>query len=348
MQVIKCPGCGAGLKIPAGVASTETNKIICPKCKKELRIRRGHEPSPTPEQPRDTAAAPLEQQPSFGNDLFPPSNAGSNNTFPGPAVPAYQSTASVHASSPQAIGPMAELRMPEIRSFTKLLGFVFGVHAVLVLLSLPLSFYPKSFVCLIPILLATIGMLAGLFAARIWIIVLGFKKSAAQGVLVLLVPYYWLIFMGMNRRVCLKPLLTLIATLIPVAMCMIVIFFFKPDFDGSGTGSGLQLSGKQLFENRMKLSLAEQKAAPGEITTVQFPVFQVTDPQAAFKANNMLSTMPGYIFGSFKLSADQKSLTLQYKGSDKSCAPYYAMILPGEAGIFVVLQPQFIANPPAP
>ncbi len=70
----------------------------------------------------------------------------------------------------------------------------------------------------------------------------------------------------------------------------------------------------------------------------------MTKPDPSTLGELALLRLPGYVQGSFKISPDQEKFTLQYRGSDRTVALHYAMVLPGEAGLMVGFEPSFIAD----
>ncbi len=146
------------------------------------------------------AAAPVEQDNFLAG--LPLDNLATAAPLSGPSP--YAAKAKRKASSDPS----------DWQAYLKKLAIVVGIVCGVIALTLPLLAFPNSPVCIIPIALLSLGMIGFAMAGRIWFIVLGFKQSVAQGLLVMLVPYYWLFFLAKNKQVCIKPLLTMGATLI--------------------------------------------------------------------------------------------------------------------------------------
>jgi hypothetical protein len=373
MPVIICPGCSVRLKVdpqPSG-------KFACPKCKKVMRLASTSSSEPgqstvdSKAQSEAQSTFPSKEQPNKLNPkpkvnpptAKPPLGSATTGNSPNAVDPFYTAgmelppvdvgyTASNNgqysasgSSTYFGGGPSIAKKTPtDVKAFAKKLAIIVGVIAVAILVSLPLTYVSNSFLCLIPILLVILACLGLAFWARIWFIVLGFAQSQSQGLLVLFVPYYWLFFLSKNKQQCIKPLLVFGASLVPGLLGVMVTTFFKPDFVGSSSRTDLRLTSAQQAEARRILLKATSNTKPGELLTVQFPIFMMTKPDPSILGELALLQLPGYVQGSFKISPDQKNLTLQYRGSDKNVALHYAMVLPGDAGIMVGFEPSFIGN----
>ena len=359
MPVIICPGCSTRLKVDP----QPTGKFACPKCKKVMRLAStsSSEPDQSTDDSKTQSTFPSKEQPNKpipkprGN---PPTGNSSNAVDPfytaGTGLPPVDggymasnngqysdSGSSTYFGSGTGI---AKKTPTEVKAFAKKLAIIVGAIAVAILVSLPLTYVSNSFLCLIPILLVILALLGLVFWARIWFIVLGFSQSQSQGLMVLFVPYYWLFFLAKNKQQCIKPLLVFGASLVPGLLGVMVTTFFKPDFVGSSSRTDLRLTSAQQAQARDVLLKATSNAKPGELLTAQFPIFMLMKPDASTLGERALTQLPGYVPGSLKIAPDQKSLTLQYRGTDKKVAFYYAMVLPGEAGVMLGFEPSFIGN----
>lgn len=364
MPVIICPGCGTRLKVdpqPAG-------KFACPKCQKVMRLASTSSNEPSQSNVNATTKAPLSSLPNEqtsrpsqrpkvnplnGN---PPTTNSSNAVDPfstdGMGLPPIDGgyAASGNLQYPSAgsstylagSSSVSRSRQTDVKAFANKLAIFAGIIALAIIVSLPLTYVKNSFLCLIPILLVILALLGFVFWARIWFIALGFAQSSTQGLMVLFVPYYWLFFLSKNKQQCIKPLLVFGASLVPGLLGVMVITFFKPDFAGSSSRADLRLTSAQQAQARQILLKATSNAKPGELLTVQFPIFTMMKPDPSILGELALLQLPGYVQGSFKISPDQKNLTFQYRGSDRTVALHYAMALPGDAGIMVGFEPSFI------
>src|SRR5205085_4944531 len=109
--------------------------------------------------------------------------------------------------------------------------------------------------------------------------------------------------------------------------------------DRGVTGPGLTRSQTNTVLERIRASHAASPQAD-VVRTVTFPVFSMSRPDGAIEAERVLSPVAGYVAGSFRLSADQKKATFQYRG-DKEMAIQYALLLPGPTGLFFEFTPEF-------
>lgn len=378
MPVIICPGCGARLKVdpqPPG-------KFACPKCNKVMRLASSSSSEPgqssqsspgqsgqghgTTESVTQSEAQPTSPYKKYPSKPIPKPKVNPPTGNSSKAVDPFQSAAmdlppvddgySASSSDSQYFNngssaffggssSVAKRTTTDFRAFGKKLAIIVGIIAVAIIASLPLTYVSNSFLRLIPILLVILALLGLVFWARIWFIVLGFAQSQSQGLMVLFVPYYWLYFLSQNKQRCIRPLMVFGASLVPGLLGIVVTTFFKPDFVGtSSRRTDLRLTSAQQAEARKILLNATTNAQPGEMLTAQFPVFMMMKPDASTLGELALLRLPGYVQGSFKIAPDQKSLTLQYRGSDRKVALHYALVLPGEAGIMLGLEPTFIDN----
>lgn len=109
---------------------------------------------------------------------------------------------------------------------------------------------------------------------------------------------------------------------------------------GPGGGRpGLDRTQTATVLERIRASYAASPDA-NVVRTVSFPVFLLNDPNPAAPAERVLSSVPGYVPGSFQLAADGKQMSFQFKG-DKLMATQYALLLPGPTGIVMGFEPVF-------
>jgi predicted Zn finger-like uncharacterized protein len=115
---------------------------------------------------------------------------------------------------------------------------------------------------------------------------------------------------------------------------------FQPDRPGSRNQTpGLTRSQTATVLERIRKSYEASRNAD-VVRTVSFPVFSIHGPSPESDAERVLSPVPGYVAGSFQLSADQKTASFRYKG-DKEIANQYALLLPGPTGVFIAFTPTF-------
>lgn len=333
MPVVTCPGCGARLNINAKTAG----KFACPKCKKEMRLKQ-----PASSESKKEASPPSESW--LANE--PISASGTPKgidplaSYAGASGSIYSTTGS---SNYAVSGSSGTKKFPDdFNSFVKKLGIGVGILAVVIIASLPLTSFSKSFLCLVPIFLVTASVVGLALWWRIWMIKLGFAKSTSQGVMMILVPSYWIFFVSQNKQQCMKPIAVLGSCIVPGLLGILIIAFFKPDIDGASSGRSLNLTFAQRAKVMDVLSKATADANPNEILTAQYQIWTIMKPDAATNGELALVKLPGYVAGSMKISPDQKTLTLQYRSSDKTVATQYAFPLPGEAGIMLDLKPTLV------
>jgi predicted Zn finger-like uncharacterized protein len=124
---------------------------------------------------------------------------------------------------------------------------------------------------------------------------------------------------------------------------MLVGFFlagFEPDRPGSRNRKpGLNRSDTAKVIERIRQSHVASSKAP-VVRKVSFPVLWIKGTNPAADAERVLTAVPGYVSGSFQLSADQKKISFQYQG-DKEIAVQYALLLPGPTEIYMAFSPQF-------
>jgi len=115
---------------------------------------------------------------------------------------------------------------------------------------------------------------------------------------------------------------------------------FRPDRPGArNQAPGLSRSQTATVLERIRKSY-ESSSNADVVQAVSFPVFSIRGPSPESDAERVLNPVPGYVAGSFELSADRKTASFRYKG-DKEIANQYALLLPGPTGIFIAFTPTF-------
>ena len=116
----------------------------------------------------------------------------------------------------------------------------------------------------------------------------------------------------------------------------ICLFFagFRPDRPGNRNQKpGLTRSQTTTVIERIRTSY-EASLDANVVRKVSFPVFSIHAPNPEAEAERALSAAPGYVAGSFQISADRKTISFHYKG-DKQIGSQYALLLPGPTGIYM-------------
>jgi predicted Zn finger-like uncharacterized protein len=114
---------------------------------------------------------------------------------------------------------------------------------------------------------------------------------------------------------------------------------FEPDRPGARNRPGLSRSETATVLERIRTSY-ETSPNMGLVRNVSFPVFSINQPNPEAAAEQALATAPGYVSGTFRISADRKKVSFQYKG-EKEIANQYALLLPGPTGIYLAFTPEF-------
>ncbi len=231
-------------------------------------------------------------------------------------------------------------------------GILMGVLAALLGLG-----FVSEVLALVALGIGFLITLALAFTGRIWMIVIAFQETALQGLLVLLVPYYWLFYLAMNRKKCWRPVAVLVSSLAPALLLLLMGTLFAERYDGGARRSHrfrTTTNNNNRFRTNSIQPLVKDRVIPpvqvpsesNVLRTVSFRVAGVSnrvDPEA--KADQLLREMPGYVAGSFRLSEDQKTATLQYRGQ-KSRAMQYALRAGMTSGIMMSVSPTFEEDAP--
>ena len=349
MRVAVCPGCSVRIKIPEG----KSGRIACPKCGKVLQLKAAKSSStaspgtsPKKQSPRPTVPAPATVDP-LANPFSELDGLSAGEL----QQPATNWQAAAPYKAPRSMAKPRRGGIPDdYKRFVVRLSISVAAAAGLILLLTPFAFVSTN-MALIPVVAAMLIAVGLIATGRIWFIVIGFQETILQGLLVLLVPYYWLYFLATRRGACLNAVTVIFASLVPAVMGLILISVFGPDQGRSGSSNrSMQLSRSQKANLNQKIQSAQQSSPAAQ--TLQTPTFEIFSsslmkPDAAESAERALATLPGYVAGSFRMSSDKRSVSFQYRG-DRSVAPQYAMLLPGEAGIMLRLTPTFAEAESAP
>jgi predicted Zn finger-like uncharacterized protein len=137
-----------------------------------------------------------------------------------------------------------------------------------------------------------------------------------------------------------KGLAVMAVTLLLMILFPLGILFggFRPDRPGGGNrGIGPTRAQEAQIMERIQ---ASYDSAPEVVQRVSFPVFSINGANPAADAERVLGAAPGYVAGSFQISADRKKIAFQYRGGRDAAIPY-ALLLPGPTGIFVAFTPEF-------
>jgi predicted Zn finger-like uncharacterized protein len=127
-----------------------------------------------------------------------------------------------------------------------------------------------------------------------------------------------------------------------VLMILMFIGFFMAGFEPARPGGnrpGLTRSQTATVIDRIRTSY-EASPNAAVVRNVSFPVFSINQPNPEAAAERALAAAPGYVGGSFRISADRKKISFQYRG-EKEIGPQYALLLPGPTGIYMTFTPEF-------
>lgn len=115
---------------------------------------------------------------------------------------------------------------------------------------------------------------------------------------------------------------------------------FEPDRPGSRNKTpGLNRSETAKVHDTIRQSFATSPNA-NVVRNVSFPVLSFNQPNPELEAERVLGPLPGYVAGSFRVSADRKTIAFQYRG-EQEIANQYAILLPGPTGIYMFFTPEF-------
>lgn len=364
MGVLACPACSVKLKIPEG----KSGRFNCPKCGKSLSIPapRGAA-APAPGRPIGGGASPPSARPAQTepHQLLSTDLLSAHSPLDSlPPRPLEMPTAGLMSTSIPAWSkqPTAQRTASPLKTFLMRLGIGIGILSgvLLVLGAVGTISEPIALgTCFIGILAAVALVVGG----RLWLIVMAFQESVVQGLLVLLVPYYWIVYPAIRKGRALQPLALIISALAPVLVCLAMLTLFFPHYqDGMSFDRPLHpgLSGAQVATIEAQIRESQTTSPNAQVLrTVSFPTFeQIGGPIDPARAEQVLAELPGYVRGSFRFNAPQRVVAFQYRG-DEDLASRFGLVLAAKAKIFIGLQPTFrdgslppavnalAANPPA-
>ncbi len=344
MRVLACPGCGVKIKIPDGKAG----RFNCPKCGKALLIKTpGDAADPTSGRPAPVGNPPQQRTPTSQPDplQLPPSQT-LPSSFPVLPTGAGYAPRGQTAMPGATQRPAATARATPLKGFLRPLGIGLGILSVVLLLIGGLGLISE------PIALAAcflgIGSAVGLAAwGRIWMLVLAFQESVAQGLLVLLVPYYWIAFGATRKGTALRPLVLMISAMVPILISLAMLAVFLPKYQG---GMRFPVAGSRKSSySRAKLARIEEQIRESHNTSpqadvlrsVSFPTFsQIGGTVDLAKAEQVLAELPGYVPGTFRFDAPGRTVAFQYRGTEEM-ARRYALVLAAKANVVMSFTPTF-------
>jgi len=363
MGVFVCPACSVKLKVPEG----KSGRFNCPKCGKSLSVPapRGAAtpalgqtiggslsppPRPAPSQPQQLLS------PDLLSALAPPNSLPTRPLEP--HTPGLRDT----PMPAWAKQPTAQRTASPLKGFLTRLAIGIGILSGVLLVLGAVGTLSE------PIALGTcfIGILAAvslIIGGRVWLIVMAFQESVIQGLLVLLVPYYWIVYPAIRKGKALQPLALIISAVAPVLICLAMLSLFFPHYQDGMRFDGPRhpgLSGAQVAKIEAQIRESQASSPNAQVLrTVSFPTFeQIQGPIDPARAEQVLAELPGYVRGSFRFNAQQRVVAFQYHGAE-DLAPRFGLVLAAKAKIFMGLQPTFsdgslppavnslVANPPA-
>jgi hypothetical protein len=332
------------------VADGKHGRFACPKCGQALLIKPpadaagspalAQRPAPTPQQPVDPLSDPL-AIPHIPTEPASP-NVGGFPTMPAAGVGAMPSRAG--GGRPASGSPL--------KPFLIRLGIAHGVIAG-VLLVLTLVGLLAEPVAMGVSLLAAFCAVGLLLAGYIWIVTIAFGETPGQGLLVLLVPYYWLVYVATRKGRAVHGLLVVLSALVPtlLSLLMLTVFSARYGFDIS-SGSGRRsrpLRMTQAQEETIAQRITEGRAGSPEadtLQTVSYSTFsQINGPIDPLKAEQVLSELPGYEPETFRHDAAGRRVAIQYRGPQE-IAKFYGLYLAGKGKITMSMTAKFLDELP--
>ena len=267
MKVISCPGCSVRIKVADG----KHGRFACPKCGQTLLIK-PPPGSPAPAQ-RPALAPQTPADPLFDPLAMP--NIPTKSALPNVEAFPRISTAGVGGLPNQ---PSATARRGPATSGLPLKGFLIRlaiIHAIIAGVMLLMTLVglfsePLAMGASVVAIVCTLGLL---FTGRIWMIVIAFQETAVQGLLVLLVPYYWLIYMITRKGRTIQAFSVLVSTLIPALLGLGMVAVFMTRYEG---GSPRARSSPFLSQSRR--AETEKRIADMKITAPVLPPPVVATP----------------------------------------------------------------------
>jgi hypothetical protein len=246
--------------------------------------------------------------------------------------------------------PTSHIASDPLKEFLTRLGIGIGILSAVLLLIGAVGIISEPIAltaCFLGIATA-LGLIAG---GKIWLIVIAFQESAVQGLLVLLVPYYWIIYPATRKGKALLPLALIISALAPVLICLAMIPLFFPHFQDGPRFNRRRpgLSGAEIAKIEAQIREAQATSPDAQVRrTVSFPTFeQLHGPIDPARAEQVLAELPGYVPGSFRFNAPQRIVAFQYLGP-KEIASRYGLVLAARTKMFIGLQPTFSDGPLPP
>lgn len=354
MKVVTCPGCSVRIKVADG----KHGRFACPKCGQTLLIKPPAGASGSPAPAQRPASAPQQPADPLSNPLSDPLAVPNV-----PTQPALPNVGAFPRMQTTGIGglpnrPTATARRGQATSGLPLKGFLIRlaiVHAIIAGVMLLMTLVgllsePLAMGASVVAIICTLGLL---FTGRIWMIVIAFQETAVQGLLVLLVPYYWLIYMVTRKGRAIQAFSVLASTLIPALLALAMVAVFMARYEGGSprarSSPFLSPSRRAVTEKRIAdMKITAPVLPPPVVTTpaepvlqtVSFPIFSQGSVDLP-KADQALNAVAGYVAGSVRADAQQGTITLQYYGSEVM-ATQYGLALSSSAGIMVRVKPTFI------
>jgi len=349
MRVLACPGCGVKIKIPEG----KSGRCNCPKCGKALLIKAPGDPASTAAgQAMPSANQPQQRTPAPQSDplQLPPTQPLPSQTLASsyPVPPSGGSYAALgRPTMPGAKKrPAAKGLTPELKGFLRRLGIGLGILSGVLLLvgALGLISEPIALAaCFIGIVAATGLAVSG----RLWMLIMAFQESVAQGLMVLLIPYYWIVYGAIRKGLALRPLALMFSALVPLLICLGMLAVFLPRYQGGmripfpgSRSSGPSAADLAKLQEQIRESRSTSPDAD-VLRTVSFPSYsQVGGAVDLAKAEQALAELPGYVLGSFRYDAQGRIVAFQYHGAE-DVAPKYGLFVAVKANVRMSFTPTF-------
>lgn len=340
MRVLACPGCGVKIKVPEG----KSGRCNCPKCGNSLLIKApGDAASTSAGQATPSAKQPPQPTPTPQPDplQLPPAQPLPNSYAVQPSVSSYAAP-----GRPAKPGATKRPAATGLKDFLRPLGIGLGIMSAVLLLigGLGLIAEPIALTaCLIGVA-ATVGLIAG---GRIWMLVMAFQESTTQGLLVLLVPYYWIAYGATRKGPALRPLALMFSSVVPILICLAMLAVFLPRYQGGmrmsvpgPRSSGLSRADLAKLEEQIRES-RETSPDADVLRTVSFQSYsQIGGTVDLAKAEQVLAELPGYVPGSFRYDAPARIVAFQYRGAE-DMAPRYGLYLAAKANVRMSFTPTF-------
>jgi hypothetical protein len=241
-----------------------------------------------------------------------------------------------------------------MKPFLKRLGVGLGILSGVLLLLTGVGMIAEP-LALAATIIAVASAALLIIGGKVWLWIIAFQESFVQGLLVLLIPYYWIVYMVTRKGRALRAMALVFSAAVPALFAMVMLLFFASRYENvarsvnQGNSRPRSISSSQIREMETRIRQAHERSGEKDVLrTVSFRSFsQVRGPVDPAKAERALADQPGYVAGSFRFDANQRTVMFQYRG-DQSMAKLYAFLLPAKADLMIALTPTFVEETELP